>query len=52
MNDTSQDVNYGDVAISDREKELAERAGFRMLLIWLLISIIAIEAMVIVHLAI
>jgi hypothetical protein len=50
MNDTSQDVNYGGVPISDREKELAERAGARMLIIWLLVSIIAIESIVIVHL--
>jgi hypothetical protein len=50
MNDTSQDVNYGEVAMSDRERELAERAGSRMLIIWLLISIIAIESLVIVHL--
>jgi hypothetical protein len=50
MNDTPQDVTYSDVVISDREKELVERAGTRMLIIWLLASIIAIESMVIVHL--
>jgi hypothetical protein len=50
MNDTPQDASYSDVALSEREKELAERAGSRMLIIWLLVSIIAIEALVIVHL--
>ena len=50
MNDISKDANYGDVMISDREKELADRAGVRMLLIWLLVSIIAIKSLVIVHL--
>jgi hypothetical protein len=50
MNDISQDVGTSGVALSDREKELAERAGSRMVIIWLLVSIIAIEALVIVHL--
>jgi len=36
--------------MSDREKQLAEKAGTRMLLIWLLGAIIAIQALLIAHL--
>jgi hypothetical protein len=51
MNDISQGANNDKPAMTAREKELAERAGSRMLMIWLLAMIIAIQLMVIVHLA-
>lgn len=50
MNDTSQTTIASETPMSEREKLLAERAGSRMLLIWLLVLVIAIESMVIVHL--
>ena len=50
MNDTSQNTIAMESPMSEREKLLAERAGTRMLLIWLLVSVIGIEALVIAHL--
>lgn len=50
MSDTSQDVTPNEQQMTAREKELAERAGGRMLIIWFLGLIVAVEAMVIVHL--
>jgi len=50
MNDTSQNTITGESPMSEREKLLAERAGLRMLLIWLLVAVIAVQSMVIVHL--
>ena len=51
MNDTSQSLTNDKPEMTAREKELAERAGSRMLLIWLLAMIIAVQTMVIIHLA-
>lgn len=51
MNDTPQSVTEDKPSMTAREKELHERAGARMLLIWLLAMIIAVQTMVIVHLA-
>jgi len=51
MNDTPQSMTTDKPSMTAPEKELAERAGSRMLLIWLLAMIIAIQLMVIIHLA-
>lgn len=51
MNNTPQSMTNNKASMTAREKELAERAGSRMLLIWLLAMIIAIQTMVIIHLA-
>lgn len=50
MTDTPQNTIASEPPMSEREKLLAERAGSRMLLIWLLVLVIAVESMVIVHL--
>jgi hypothetical protein len=50
MNDTSQNTIASEPPMSEREKLLAERAGSRMLLIWLLVLLIGIESLVIIHL--
>jgi hypothetical protein len=51
MNDTPESTNPRVAPMTAREKELSERAGARMLIIWFLVLVATIELMVIVHLA-
>ncbi len=48
-NDIEQTIDAGQSAISQREQELQEKLGARLLLIWLLAMIAMVELLVIVH---
>ena len=50
-NQTMNDINQTIDAASDREKQLQEKLGGRLLLIWLLAMVAFVELLVIVHLA-
>jgi hypothetical protein len=50
MNDASQDTITSEPPMTEREKALAERAGSRILVIWLLVAVIGVETLMLVHL--
>jgi hypothetical protein len=50
MNDASQNTITSEPPMTEREQALAERAGSRILVIWLLAAVIAVETLIIVHL--
>jgi hypothetical protein len=49
MDDTEHTLATPHSAVSEREKELQEKLGVRLLLIWLLGMIASVELLVIVH---
>ncbi len=51
MNEVEQTATAGQSAIPEREIELQEKLGARLLLIWLLAMVALVELLVIVHLA-
>jgi len=51
MNDIEQTTDALRPALSEREKQLQEKLGSRLLLIWLLGLVVLVQLLVIVHLA-
>lgn len=51
MNDINQTLDASHPEISEREKQLEEKLGSRLLLIWLLGAIVLIELLIIVQVA-
>ena len=51
MSDIEQSIGTTQLGMSEREKRLEEKLGSRLLLIWLLGAVIAVQLLVILHLA-
>lgn len=51
MNDIEQTIDAVHSGLSEREKQLQEKLGSRLLLIWLLGLVVLVQLLIIVHLA-